>query len=350
VAAFAFRPPDPGHPYGHRKFETAATSLIGIALFALASEIFSSAFGRTTRPALPEITLLNWAVMAATIGVNLFVSAYEAREGRRLQSAFLLADATHTRADLYVSLGVVASFVAALLGASWADPLVAVVIAAIIAWQAGVILLGAFHVLTDRAAIPAEEVERLAAAVPGVLSIHNVRTRGRRDAVYVDLTLHLDGGTSLREAHAWPTASRRRWPRPIPASPTWWSTSSPKRPSGRRASASHPARVAGAELAQHAEAVDAGAVAVLPRERHRVVAHAVHVHELLALEAEIPGDRVVALAGGARAPAAQVVEREHRLVAVFPRHDDASGGALVADLDRLGARACHAFTATRRRA
>jgi cation diffusion facilitator family transporter len=202
VAAFAFRPPDPGHPYGHRKFETAATSLIGLALLALAWEIFSSAFGRTTRPARPEISLLNWAVMAATIGVNLFVSAYESREGRRLQSAFLVADSTHTRADLYVSLGVVASFVAAMLGAFWADPLVAVVIAAIIAWQAVVILLGAFHVLTDRAAIPAEEIERLAAEVPGVLSIHNVRTRGRRDAVYVDLTLHVDGGTSLREAHA----------------------------------------------------------------------------------------------------------------------------------------------------
>ena len=201
VAAFAFRPPDPGHPYGHRKFETAATNFIGIALLALSWEIFSSAFGRSSRGALPEISLLNWAVMAATIGVNLFVSAYEAREGRRLGSAFLVADATHTRADLYVSLGVVASFVAAMLGASWADPLVAVVIAAIIAWQAGVILLGAFHVLTDRAAIPAAEIERLATGVPGVLSIHDVRTRGRRDAVYVDLTLHVDGGTSLREAH-----------------------------------------------------------------------------------------------------------------------------------------------------
>ena len=65
VAAFAFRPPDPGHPYGHRKFETAATSVIGMALLALAWEIFSSAFGRTTRGALPEISLLNWAVMAA---------------------------------------------------------------------------------------------------------------------------------------------------------------------------------------------------------------------------------------------------------------------------------------------
>jgi cation diffusion facilitator family transporter len=200
VAAFAFRPPDQGHPYGHRKFETAATSVIGIALLALAWQIFASAFGRE-RGALPEISLLNWAVMAVTIGVNLFVSWYEAREGHRLKSAFLVADSTHTRADLYVSLGVVASFVAAIVGLAWADPLVAVVIAAIIAWQAVVILLQAFDVLTDRAAIPASEIERLAAQVVGVVSVHHVRTRGRRDAIYVDLTVRLDGDTSLRDAH-----------------------------------------------------------------------------------------------------------------------------------------------------
>jgi cation diffusion facilitator family transporter len=201
VAAFAFAPPDRAHPYGHRKFETAATLVIGFALLALAWEVFTGALGRTAKPALPEIGILNWTVMAATIGVNLFVSWYEAREGRRLRSAFLLADATHTRADLYVSLGVVLSFVAALAGLGWADPLVAVSIAAIIAWQAGRILLSAFNVLTDRAVIPAERLEPLAAAVPGVLRVHDVRSRGRGDAVYVDLTVHLDGGMSLHQAH-----------------------------------------------------------------------------------------------------------------------------------------------------
>ena len=201
VSAFAFRPPDPDHPYGHRKFETAATSLIGIALLTLAWEVFSGALGRTTKPALPQIGILNWSVMAATIGVNLYVSWYEAREGRRLKSAFLVADATHTRADLYVSLGVVASFVAARLGLAWADPVVAVAIAAIIAWQAVRILLSAFDVLTDRAPIPGEKLAPLAAAVPGVLRVHDVRTRGRRDAVYVDLTVHLDATLSLQAAH-----------------------------------------------------------------------------------------------------------------------------------------------------
>ena len=172
--------------------------------------------------------------MAATIGVNLFVSWYEAREGRRLKSAFLVADATHTRADLYVSLGVVASFVAALAGLGWADPLVAVAIAAIIAWQALQILGSAFNVLTDRAVIPAERLEPLAAAVPGVLRVHDARSRGRRDAVYVDLTVHLDGGMSLHRPTASPIASRPSCRRPTPRSWTSSSTSSPRATRARR--------------------------------------------------------------------------------------------------------------------
>jgi cation diffusion facilitator family transporter len=201
VSAFAFRPPDAGHPYGHRKFETAATLVIGAALMTLAWELLSGVLGRTRTSELPAIGLLNWLVMAATIAVNLGVSWYEAREGRRLGSAFLVADATHTRADLYVSLGVVASFVAAKLGLAWADPAVAVAIAGIIAWQAGQILVSAFNVLTDRAPIRSAALEPLAASVPGVLRVHDVRTRGRRDAVFVDLTVHLDGRMSLGEAH-----------------------------------------------------------------------------------------------------------------------------------------------------
>jgi cation diffusion facilitator family transporter len=201
VAAFAFAPPDRAHPYGHRKFETAATSLIGFALLVLAWEVLSGVLDRNARPALPAISALNWLVMAATIAVNIGVSWYEARAGRRLKSAFLLADSTHTRADLYVSLGVVGSFVAAKAGLDWADPLVAVVIAAIIAFQALRILRPAFNVLTDRAAIAPEKLEALAAAVPGVLKVHDVRTRGRGDAVYVDLTVHLEGAITLRAAH-----------------------------------------------------------------------------------------------------------------------------------------------------
>ena len=63
------------------------------------------------------------------------------------------------------------------------------------------ILLQAFDVLTDRAAIPAAEIERIASGVAGVVSVQGVRTRGRRDAIYVDLTVRLDGAMRLRDAH-----------------------------------------------------------------------------------------------------------------------------------------------------
>ncbi len=173
VAAYAFAPPDRGHPYGHRKFETAAAAAIGVALLVLAYHVLEGALGRVTFPgALPEIGPLNWVVMFVTMAVNLFVSWYEDREGRRLQSAFLLADATHTRADLFVSLGVVGSFAAARARIAWADPLVAAIIAAIISVQAVRILVSAFHVLTDRAAIAPERIETLALSVPASATIH----------------------------------------------------------------------------------------------------------------------------------------------------------------------------------
>jgi cation diffusion facilitator family transporter len=201
VAAYAFAPPDRGHPYGHRKFETAAAAAIGVALLALAYHVLEGALGRIASPVLPEIGALNWVVMIVTMGVNLFVSRYEDREGRRLGSAFLVADATHTRADLFVSLGVVASFAAARAGLAWADPLVATAIAAVIAVQAVRILISAFNVLTDRAVIAPESIETLALEVAGVKQVRDVRTRGRGDAVYVDLTVHLDGAMTLNEAH-----------------------------------------------------------------------------------------------------------------------------------------------------
>jgi cation diffusion facilitator family transporter len=199
VAAFAYRPPDAGHPYGHRKFETAATLLIGAALLALSWRVVGAALAGSHEP--PAISWLNWAVMAATLGVNFFVAWWEEREGRRLASAYLVADAAHTRSDVYVSLGVVASFGLARAGVTWADPAVATFIALVIAVQAVRILVGAFDVLTDRAQIPAAEIAAVVARVPGVLACRDVRTRGGPGAVYLDLVVHVDGDVSLRHAH-----------------------------------------------------------------------------------------------------------------------------------------------------
>lgn len=201
VAAFAFAPPDRGHPYGHRKFETAATTLIGGALLMLAYRLVEGAFAQAVHARAPAIGLLNWVVMLGTMAVNLFVSSYEAREGRRLNSDYLIADAAHTRSDLYVSLGVIVSFAGARAGLPWIDAIIAAGIGGVIGLQASQILVRAFHVLTDRSVLDPDRIEAVVRGVAGVRDCRDIRTRGSADSVYVDLVAHVDGNLSLRRAH-----------------------------------------------------------------------------------------------------------------------------------------------------
>lgn len=201
VTAFAYAPPDEGHPYGHRKFETAATLAIGLALLSVAYQVVVQALGHVKADRAPTVGLVNWVVMGVTLLANFFVTWYEAREGRRLSSGYLLADATHTRSDIYVTLGVVASFAGARVGLPWVDALVAAGIAAFIAFLGVQILVGAFNALTDRAVLPAGDVAATLRSVPGVVACRDIRTRGGPGAVYVDLVVHVDGNVTLRAAH-----------------------------------------------------------------------------------------------------------------------------------------------------
>lgn len=216
VATFAHRPPDEGHPYGHKKFESAAAILIGLALLGLAYELLVTALSHLDKPALPRVTALNWIVMAVTLLVNLAVARYEASEGRRLGSSYLTADAAHTRADVYVTLGVAVSFAGTRAGIAIADPVVAAGIAAFIAWMGLQVLKTSFDALTDRAALSATDLASVVAGVPGVRACSDIRTRGTDGHVYVDLVVHLDGTISLNAAHA--VADRieealmERWP------------------------------------------------------------------------------------------------------------------------------------------
>jgi len=202
LTAFAYAPPDRGHPYGHRKFENAATLAIGVGLLALAFNLVSTAFSRLAEHRAPTITRLNWVVMGVTLAVNVFVTWYETREGQRLGSQYLIADAAHTRSDVYVSLGVVASFLGAQARLPWTDALVAIVIAGTIGYLALGILARSFHVLTDRAVLPPEVIEAVVLRVPGVRACRDIRSRGGPGAVYVDLVADVDGDVSLRAAHA----------------------------------------------------------------------------------------------------------------------------------------------------
>ena len=198
----AGKAPDADHPYGHRKFEALAALAISLLLFITCYEILTQVIGRF-REGRDDIEprLVTFVVMILTIGVNIFVTRYERREGRRLTSMILLADAKHTQSDIFTSLGVIASLVAALLNFQLLDLIVAVSIAGFIAYAGYTIVAGAFSVLADTQVVDPVEVIEIATAVEGVTHAHRVRSRGLPDDIHVDLHLHVPAEMTIRHAH-----------------------------------------------------------------------------------------------------------------------------------------------------
>ncbi len=197
----AGRPPDEDHPYGHHKYETFATLAIGLLLLLTTWNILRSVFNRIVEGSAPDVTIVSFLVMFVTIGLNWFVSAYEKRRGEQLKSSILLADAAHTRSDIYVSLSVIAGLVAVRLGWPWIDPIVALIIVGVIGKVGWDIIHRASNILADTAVVDPAEVENIALSIKGVKSCHKIRSRGTDQATYLDLHIQVDSGLSLAEAH-----------------------------------------------------------------------------------------------------------------------------------------------------
>ncbi len=195
------QPPDESHPYGHRKFETLSTIAIAALIFGAGIEILRASYQRIQTPGNIDVTLLSFIVMAVTISVNVFVMTYESRKGRELKSDFLLADAMHTRTDIFVSFSVVVSLIAVKIGYPVFDIIAAIVIALFIVKTGIGILKSATAVLTDSACIDPEEIKRVVVEINGVKGCHGIRTRGNDNFINIDLHLLVDAEARIREAH-----------------------------------------------------------------------------------------------------------------------------------------------------
>lgn len=214
--AVARRPPDANHPYGHRKYETFAALGVAGMLFFGCHEVIAAAIERLRTPAAPNITGMGFVLVGVTLVVNTFVVWVERREGRRLGSELLTADAAHTTSDLAASLMVLASFIAVRAGLAWADVVVAFLIVALIAAAGIRILHGTLSTLSDERRIPPQQVETAALEEPGVLEAHNVRSRGPQDDIHLDLHILVDPHMAIAAAHAVghrvEQRLRHRWP------------------------------------------------------------------------------------------------------------------------------------------
>ncbi len=197
----ARRPPDANHPYGHRKYETFAALGVALLLFLACWEIGSSALERVLHPRPAHVTIEGFIVLMLTLAVNVIVVAVETREGRRLGSELLLADAAHTRSDVFASLIVMISFLLARVGLPYADVAATIVILGLILHAGFQILKGTLSTLSDERRIAPDLVERCALEERGVLEAHNVRTRGPLDDIHLDLHILVEPSTPLADAH-----------------------------------------------------------------------------------------------------------------------------------------------------
>lgn len=201
--AAAERAPDRRHPYGHRRYATIAALgiglLIGFGFLSIVASTFQSLSDNAPKPR-PE--MFSIAIVTTTVVINVVLSLYEARRARALGSDLLAADSSHTLSDAFASTLVLASFGATAIGWSWADPVAALLIGALIGRTAWKVLRHNLDVLADRAPLNETEVARVVQSVPGVVDTRSVRSRGATDAVFVDLSIQVDRAMRVDAAHA----------------------------------------------------------------------------------------------------------------------------------------------------
>ena len=206
----ANQPKDKNHRYGHGKFETFATLIIGFILLLVGAGIAWSGGSDIIRvikgETLPSPGIL--ALVAAIVSIVLKEALYwyTVIGGKKLQSDALVANAWHHRSDGLSSIGVAIGIGGAiLLGEKWTvlDPIAALVVSFFIIWVALSLMKPCMDELMERS-LPEKierEIENIVKEVKQVSDLHNLRTRKIGNAYAIEFHIRMDGAIPLQEAH-----------------------------------------------------------------------------------------------------------------------------------------------------
>ena len=198
----ANRPPDPDHPYGHRKLETLVAGIIAGGLFVSAGRMAWSAVTTLGNPPDIQVSTLALAAPLVALAINVVTATYEGRAAKRLGSELLEADAAHTWTDAAVSVSLLVGLLAVRSGYAIVDPVLALIIAAVVARVGWSIAVQASDILADSVAIDPSDLAAIVGGVAGVEGVHKIRSRGPLDHVSVDLHIQVDPDLGIRRAHA----------------------------------------------------------------------------------------------------------------------------------------------------
>ena len=200
----ALQPPDREHRFGHGKAEPLAG--LGQALFISASAIFLivEAVGRILEPEPIARAPVGIGVMVFATIVTTALVTYQRRVVRLTGSTAIRADALHYASDILMNIGVIAALALAMtVGWGLADPIIALVIAAVIIHAAVRVARGAIQQLMDRE-FPEQDRERIRQIVlehPDVLNCHDLRTRRSGIDSFIQVHVEMDSSLTLLRAH-----------------------------------------------------------------------------------------------------------------------------------------------------
>ena len=198
------READHDHPYGHRRFETIATVVLGIGLIIIAAGIAWEVYERMLQPGrilIPHPNAL--AIAAISILANEWLYQYTRRVADITRSKLLLANAWHHRSDAISSIVVLIGIAGSLLGYIWADAVAAVIVALMVA-KIGVNLVSdSIKELVDTGLSDevVDEIRAEIAATEGVRNIHLLRTRQMGEDALVDAHIVVNSRISVSEGH-----------------------------------------------------------------------------------------------------------------------------------------------------
>ncbi len=205
VANFHSRhPADEGHPYGHQRIETAASLALGLILAGTGAAILWYAAGRIQHlDALPAVAPIAFWTALATIFAKEMLFRYMLRVGEKQRSPMLIANAWHARSDAASSLVAAAGIGGSLIGYRWLDPVAAVIVGFMILRMGWEFSWDALRELMDEGLSAQElaDIRNTLREAPGVVGVHDLRTRRMAQKVLIDAHIQVDPRISVSEGH-----------------------------------------------------------------------------------------------------------------------------------------------------
>lgn len=202
---YAAQPADANHPYGHDKAEYFSAVLEGALILVAAFIILHECWQVWNAPRQPVMSLMAFAVAFVATAVNAGWCAVLFRQGRRLRSPALLADARHLLSDVITSVGVLAGVLLAMAtGLLWLDPLLAALTAFNILFSGARLVRESVGGLMDEALSP-DLLRRVRATVAaeaeGAIEAHDIRSRQAGRSTFIEFHLVVPGDMRVVDAH-----------------------------------------------------------------------------------------------------------------------------------------------------